>query len=174
MAFENIHTDYVNDRIDLPPAAELIAMHDAGATWADIADDHGCSPATVEARVHQSGLLQSRKAQQEALRASRAADQDDVPDIHALFPIGDVAWMGRGLCAQTDPEEFYPEKGSTTRHAKAVCAVCPVQAECLDFALANNERFGIWGGLSERERRKVRAAMAAEHDTNNHTEKEPA
>lgn len=165
MAFETVHTDYVNDRVDLPPAADLVAMLDAGASYADIAADHGCSPSTVESRVSRSGLLQARKPTVEEAGA----------DIRALFPVGDVAWMGRGLCAQTDPEEFYPEKGSTTRHAKAVCAVCPVQAECLDFALANNERFGIWGGLSERERRKVRAAMEAEHDTNNnHTEKEPA
>jgi WhiB family transcriptional regulator, redox-sensing transcriptional regulator len=62
----------------------------------------------------------------------------------------------RGLCAQTDPEIFYPEKGGSTRDAKRVCLSCDVRAECLDYALANDERFGIWGGLSERERRKLK------------------
>ncbi|WP_231839643.1 MULTISPECIES: WhiB family transcriptional regulator [Blastococcus] len=60
------------------------------------------------------------------------------------------------LCAETDPEAFFPDKGGSTRDAKRVCAGCPVRAECLEYALASDERFGIWGGLSERERRRVR------------------
>ncbi|NEK86824.1 WhiB family transcriptional regulator [Blastococcus saxobsidens] len=60
------------------------------------------------------------------------------------------------LCAETDPEAFFPEKGGSTRDAKRVCTGCPVRAQCLEFALANDERFGIWGGLSERERRRLR------------------
>ncbi|WP_456581405.1 WhiB family transcriptional regulator [Blastococcus sp. SYSU DS0510] len=66
------------------------------------------------------------------------------------------AWRLDALCAETDPEAFFPEKGGSTRDAKRVCTGCPVRAECLEFALANDERFGIWGGLSERERRRVR------------------
>ncbi|MCU1616680.1 MAG: Transcription factor WhiB [Frankiales bacterium] len=66
------------------------------------------------------------------------------------------AWRRKALCAQTDPEAFFPEKGGSTRDAKRVCTGCPVRAECLRFALVNDERFGIWGGLSERERRRVR------------------
>ena len=62
----------------------------------------------------------------------------------------------RGLCAQTDPEAFFPEKGGSTREAKKVCLTCDVRQECLEYALANDERFGIWGGLSERERRKLK------------------
>ena len=65
-------------------------------------------------------------------------------------------WQERALCAQTDPEAFFPEKGGSTRDAKRVCSGCTVRAECLEFALANDERFGIWGGLSERERRRLR------------------
>ncbi len=66
------------------------------------------------------------------------------------------SWQERALCAQTDPEAFFPEKGGSTREAKKICAQCPVRAECLEYALANDERFGIWGGLSERERRRLR------------------
>ena len=60
------------------------------------------------------------------------------------------------LCAQTDPEAFFPEKGGSTRDAKRVCGACNVRSECLEYALTNDERFGIWGGLSERERRRLR------------------
>jgi WhiB family redox-sensing transcriptional regulator len=67
-----------------------------------------------------------------------------------------LAWQSDALCAQTDPESFFPEKGGSTRDAKKICTSCEVRAQCLEYALANDERFGIWGGLSERERRKVR------------------
>ncbi|NNH75783.1 WhiB family transcriptional regulator [Nocardia uniformis] len=66
----------------------------------------------------------------------------------------DPAWRELGLCAQTDPDVFFPEKGGSTREAKLVCGRCEVRWECLEYALAHDERFGIWGGLSERERRK--------------------
>jgi len=66
-----------------------------------------------------------------------------------------LSWQEDALCAQTDPENFHPDKGGSTREAKAVCAACFVQAECLDWALSTNERFGIWGGHSERERRAL-------------------
>lgn len=69
---------------------------------------------------------------------------------------GSLAWQAQALCAQTDPEAFFPEKGGSTREAKNVCACCAVRAQCLEYALENDERFGIWGGLSERERRRLK------------------
>lgn len=72
---------------------------------------------------------------------------------------GVLGWQGEALCAQTDPEAFFPEKGGSTREAKAVCQSCHVRSECLDYALAHDERFGIWGGLSERERRKLKKSI---------------
>lgn len=68
----------------------------------------------------------------------------------------ELAWQQRALCAQTDPEAFFPEKGGSTRDAKKVCVGCEVRSECLEYALLHDERFGIWGGLSERERRKLK------------------
>ena len=68
----------------------------------------------------------------------------------------EAGWQERALCAQTDPEAFFPEKGGSTREAKKVCLTCDVRDECLEYALMNDERFGIWGGLSERERRKLK------------------
>lgn len=65
-------------------------------------------------------------------------------------------WQNYANCLGADADLFFPERGSSTRKAKAICGECQVQIECLDFALDNGERFGIWGGLSERERRRVR------------------
>jgi WhiB family transcriptional regulator, redox-sensing transcriptional regulator len=76
-------------------------------------------------------------------------------------PAGDESWRLDALCAETDPEAFFPEKGGSTREAKRVCVGCDVRAECLEYALSNDERFGIWGGLSERERRRLRLARRA-------------
>jgi ParB/RepB/Spo0J family partition protein len=75
--------------------------------------------------------------------------------ILALTSGEDLAWHDRALCAQTDPEAFFPEKGGSTREAKKVCRGCEVRGECLEYALEHGERFGIWGGMSERERRRL-------------------
>ena len=66
------------------------------------------------------------------------------------------AWQASAVCSQTDPEAFFPEKGGSTREAKSVCKLCDVRQECLEYALTHDERYGIWGGLSERERRKLK------------------
>ncbi len=65
-------------------------------------------------------------------------------------------WMDDALCATTDPEAFFPEKGGSTRDAKRICLACDVKDQCLQYALENDERFGIYGGFSERERRRLR------------------
>ena len=70
-------------------------------------------------------------------------------------------WRDSALCAEVDPEIFFPEKGESARPAKRVCAGCEVRAECLQEALDRGERFGVWGGLSERERRALAARLAA-------------
>jgi len=84
-----------------------------------------------------------------------------VPEPMELTPIpGDEdQWQERALCAQTDPEAFFPEKGGSTREAKRICLGCEVKDSCLEYALANDERFGIWGGLSERERRRLKRGI---------------
>lgn len=72
------------------------------------------------------------------------------------------AWQDAALCAQTDPEAFHPERGGSTEPAKKICQRCEVRQECLEYALAAREEFGVWGGMSEperkdeRERRKTR------------------
>jgi WhiB family redox-sensing transcriptional regulator len=78
------------------------------------------------------------------------------PLLDVVRDEGPLGWQERALCAQTDPEAFFPEKGGSTREAKRVCESCEVRTECLEYALAHDERFGIWGGFSERERRKLK------------------
>lgn len=75
--------------------------------------------------------------------------------------VDDDDWKDEGLCAQTDPEAFFPDKGGSTRDAKSICGGCVVRHECLWRALEAKERFGIWGGLSERERRSLLRQLPA-------------
>lgn len=67
-----------------------------------------------------------------------------------------LEWQGQARCLEVDPEIFFPERGGSSKAARAVCNDCPVRIECLRYALKNREQFGIWGGTSERERRKLR------------------
>ncbi|MCZ7629108.1 MAG: WhiB family transcriptional regulator [Microthrixaceae bacterium] len=69
-------------------------------------------------------------------------------------------WQGFANCLGVDPDLFFPERGASTKEAKAVCQACVVREDCLEYALENSEKFGIWGGLSERERRRLRRARA--------------
>lgn len=87
--------------------------------------------------------------------------QETVPTRLSGDPGGPPDWRDQALCAQSDPEAWFPEAGERAGLAKAICGTCPVQAPCLAYALARPEVRGIWGGLSERERRAVRRGTAA-------------
>lgn len=103
-------------------------------------------------RIYKSGSL-------DALFPKLAAPDPEPPGRPPWFdapPAVDVSWHGEAVCPQTDPESFFPEKGGSTREAKAICRTCPVRMECLDYAVDHDERFGIWGGMSERERRRLK------------------
>lgn len=63
-------------------------------------------------------------------------------------------WQNEAACIGSDPDLFFPERGESVREAKAICRGCPVRAECLEHGMG--EKFGIWGGYSERERRAMR------------------
>ncbi|WP_406864025.1 WhiB family transcriptional regulator [Streptomyces sp. HUAS MG47] len=68
----------------------------------------------------------------------------------------DMSWREDALCAQAGPEFFFPAPGSSTREAKLLCGACEGRLACLEYALRNDERFGVWGGLSEKERLRLR------------------
>lgn len=92
-----------------------------------------------------------------------------VTDVHHAYPYThtdtDDQWMRHGNCHGLDAQLFFPESGETGAEAMAVCAGCPVQLECLRYAIANGEQHGIWGGRTTRQRnmlagRVARATMA--------------
>ncbi len=68
----------------------------------------------------------------------------------------DMSWQDFANCRGADPDLFFPERGASTRVAKSICRECTVRDECLEFAIVSSEKFGIWGAMSERERRKIR------------------
>lgn len=95
-------------------------------------------------------------------RLARVRDRDSeeypgMPEITAA----DLAWQDHAVCQYTDPELFYPPEGRTGTAARKICRTCPVQAECLAWAIRHSEIEGIWGGLNEDERRRYAAGLAA-------------
>lgn len=77
----------------------------------------------------------------------------EVPLIQGHFSADEV---DQALCSQVGSDVWFPEKGQSTREAKEVCKQCPIRERCLTIALERDERYGVWGGLSERERRKLK------------------
>lgn len=73
-----------------------------------------------------------------------------------LLPTEGLEWQEGALCAQTDPEAFFPDPGGNTKEIKKICSKCDAKEDCLEYALENDERWGIWGGLTERERRRLK------------------
>jgi WhiB family redox-sensing transcriptional regulator len=96
----------------------------------------------------------TRSSEDVVTELTNAVNTDELADLFGLPE--EASWQERALCAQTDPEAFFPEKGGSTREAKRICTGCEVRGECLEYALQHDERFGIWGGLSERERRRLK------------------
>jgi WhiB family transcriptional regulator, redox-sensing transcriptional regulator len=78
-----------------------------------------------------------------------------------------IAWMEDGNCRRYPAGVFFPSDGAGVDHARRICATCPVQEPCLEYALEHRVEHGVWGGCSERERRRIakrrRLALAASH-----------
>jgi WhiB family redox-sensing transcriptional regulator len=77
-------------------------------------------------------------------------------EMYATDEEAERSWQRYANCLGVDPDLFFPERGASTREAKEVCRGCVVRDDCLEYALRNGEKFGIWGGMSERERRRIR------------------
>jgi len=115
---------------------------------ADLVGDALARVDAVERRAA-AGRADALAELREALDATLAELADPAPAVPA------PDWSA-ALCAQADPEAWFPEKGVSPASAKRVCRHCPIRRECLDWALATDQRFGVWGGLSERDRRLVK------------------
>jgi len=68
-------------------------------------------------------------------------------------------WKMEAACLDADPEMFFPEDGYSIREARAICARCPVQEQCLEYAMKHSMEFGVWGGLSVKERARLSSRM---------------
>jgi WhiB family redox-sensing transcriptional regulator len=88
--------------------------------------------------------------------------ESNVEIVELMSGMEDRGWQARANCMGVDPDLFFPERGASTREAKEVCRGCVAREDCLEYALDNGEKFGIWGGMSERERRRLRRARAIE------------
>ena len=74
----------------------------------------------------------------------------------------DTTWMAEGKCRELPPETFFPSDGVGVEVARRICADCPVKAPCLEYALYNRIEHGVWGGASERERRRIQGTLAVD------------
>ncbi len=99
-----------------------------------------------------AGQFSMARAVEQARAAQRA--QQEVPS--AWDEETDPRQSPKALCRTQDPELFFPEKGGSSREAKRICGGCVVRIECLNYALRRDERYGVWGGFSERERRRLK------------------
>lgn len=96
------------------------------------------------------------------MTAAPAASRVTVALVELVAAAARADWMDAAECAQQAPDTFFPDKGAwqANRDARRVCQGCEVRPECLAYALRNREPFGIWGGLSARERNALRRQLA--------------
>ncbi len=73
----------------------------------------------------------------------------------------DHSWRDKALCREIDPEMFFPVPNASAREPKSICAACDVRNECLEYAMLNDVRFGVWGGFTPEERRRLKRARNA-------------
>jgi WhiB family redox-sensing transcriptional regulator len=143
----------------LPLMAEVAAMLRAGEPLADIAARYSVKPGTIQTLLNDAGW-------------GRDGHPNTKPKPRPLFvrEADEQPWAEQALCAQIGGEAWFPEKGDvddpktnafSVSTAKKVCARCPVRTPCLDYALRNDERFGVWGGTTERERRRLKKERAS-------------
>ncbi len=112
---------------------------------------------------HETSAVSLREVRSVTSREAAITDAKDAQSLMlGIFNLGygtaageDLSWMEDALCAQTDPDLFYPEKGGSTAPATSICRSCPVRAECLEYAVSHDIRHGIWGGTSDNDRKRL-------------------
>lgn len=135
---------------ELPPIVELAErVRTTDATVQTLAKEYGVSLPTMVNRFIYAGFSTNGETRKAEARREMKEYLAGVVRSYA------EPWMDEGICGQVEGDLWFPEKGGSTADAKRICMGCPVRQICLEFALSNNERFGIYGGKSERERRKI-------------------
>lgn len=157
----------MSKRAPLTSAEVGQAIHDyeAGRPVIDIAAELQCNPVTIYNHLHRRGVTVGTYTFKTQSRPKPApVDPDLIRSVIDIAPEdGTGDWTERGSCRQTDPELFFPTRSALqfSARAKKVCRQCPVTAECLEHALTTGEDYGVWGGLSANERRKLRNQRSA-------------
>lgn len=157
-AFLAAHSPAETSEANTPEALATVTPLRPDVSAADLADAEQ-QPAAQTDAASASGLVEAAPnsgARPAEVQKPSSQQFVSLVEFMGMDDEGELGWQTQALCAQTDPEAFFPEKGGSTRDAKKVCGSCAVRAECLEYALKNDERFGIWGGMSERERRRLR------------------
>lgn len=157
-AFGNLGTKHKGHlRARLPRAACLLTMEThLGMTAKMLGSKYGVSYSLVAQRIYESGV-------RELVERKRPKPPSEPT------PQPSTEWMNDRACIGRPPEMFFPTSASEAVLAKRVCAHCPVREQCLEFALANHEKYGIYGGMGVKQRNKLQAARrraqrAAEHE----------
>lgn len=116
--------------------------------------------------VTNEAIMQRYIILQRAVAENSQDPSGDIPERTSSYLIEDLlgdkpGWQEKAACLDTPSVDFYPKRGASTKEAKEVCANCEARDECLENALARGDKFGIWGGLSERQRRVVRRVQGS-------------
>lgn len=149
------YVDYVQRMSDLPPTSELAARVRDGEPLKDVAHSVRLDPQGLANRLRSAGYMPTGEAERD-YRRRLMKDHLKTKLLTYKEP-----WMQDALCAQVGGDQWFPEKGESTAEAKRVCLSCSVRDACLEYALSNKDRYGVYGGLSESERRKLLKERAA-------------
>lgn len=174
-------TSTLGVRVDASPVKQHVrALLDAGMTYEQIADAAELGPNTVRyiqdrARVTPETaerilslepVVDSPPVSPTRLERATTLSREDTfrdRDAEQLAAteeqLGD--WRARAECRTTDTAVFFQPRGASVEDAREICRRCPVRSECLDYAVATHQRYGMWGGLSERQRRNLRRTRIA-------------
>lgn len=134
----------------IPPLTEIAARIRDGESYRELAREYRVDQQGLANRLRNGGYRFDTGETERAARLREMRQHLSTKLLTYAEP-----WMADAICAQTDPEVFYPERGESIADAKRICLGCPVRETCLEWALEHKERFGVFGGKSERERRKI-------------------
>jgi WhiB family redox-sensing transcriptional regulator len=151
-------TEYMQHKrrmMELPPTTELAARVRDGKPFRELAGELGVEPAGLTQRFLAAGYMITG----ESVRDFQLREMKE--HLRSKLRTWQEPWMSEGICAQVDSDLFFPEHGMNISEARTICRGCPVRERCLEYALENREKYGVWGATTERERRKLWKLRAA-------------